>query len=440
MNNSTPRFAKPTTSFTMPVSPAPSPRLARGPSRRSRRRRAGADAGLALALAAAAILGAAPFGEAAGPKVWVTTAVELQQQVHDSINAGKTIVLAPGVYMLDPAGPTLGRLELQTDMELEGVPGNNAAVVIDASRLDATLPGAPDPAVPASYQDGTLFTGALRVGRGHNAVRWMTLRRAGLGAAFIEADLPPVAGAETSVTVEHCSIEGNIRAIDFRLVGAAANGRTMTGDFRDNVLRSNTLGMGQGLRIVFLQGANDATLRATIQGNTFAANLAGIFAGSNGSSRNTITVDSRNNSFTGNGVGAVLVAGLTSGARAADDNAVTFGSQDDEFDGNLLPTTVYTAAGAGLAVSGADSTSTTAGKTNRNSATVELRNAHFLDNPAGDLLTVGAHGANGLVAGTHNEVLVTLLGSTADLDIPTPVESDPAEPTNHVTIVGHPGQ
>jgi hypothetical protein len=378
-----------------------------------------------VAIAAIALIGIAGLASAKGPKVRVTTAAELQNAVGSSACAGKTIELAPGVYHLDPAvGTTSGRLELQANMELEGGSGDSSAVIIDASLLPA-----------ASYLDGTLATGALRMGRGVNAVRRMTLRRAAGGAAFIETDLPPVAGVDSSVTVEDCIIEGNNRGIDFRLFGAANSGRTMTGTFRGNVLRSNTLGMGQGLRIACLKGANDATLRATVEGNTSTANFAGLLVASSESSRNTIAIDSRNNSYSGNGVGVVVLGAVATGTPVADDNLVTFDSQEDELEGNLLPTTVYTVACAGLAVTGADSTSTAAGKTSRNSVAVSLRNTRCADNPAGDVVAVGAHGATGLLAGTYNSVLVTLLGGTRDLDIATPVQSDPFDSTNSVTIV-----
>jgi hypothetical protein len=384
----------------------------------------------ALALAAIAILGAAVVASAQGPKVVVTTAAELQAAVANPANAGRRIVLAPNPdgYVLSPSGPTQGRLELQTDMELEGAPGDSSAVVIDASLLPA-----------ASYQTGGPATGALRMGRGHNAVRWLTLRNATRGQAFIETDLTPTApDAQTSVTVERCIIEGNARGIDFRLIGAATNGRTLTGYFEDNILRSNTLGMGQGVRIAILQGVTGATLRATIKGNSLEGNLAGLLAASNSSSGNTIAIDSKSNSYTGNGIGCLLVAGIATGASHADDNELTFDSHNDEFEGNDEPTAVYADAGAGLAVLGGDSAAAAAGGTNRNSTRLDLRNARFSANPTADVVAFGARGANGLVAGTGNDVLITLLGSTRDPFI-LPTDSIPAEPTNHVTVVPHRG-
>jgi hypothetical protein len=403
------------------------------PDRLSRRRNRWIAAKTAVAARTLAIvvtgtLGASGLASAQRPTIAVSTAAELQAAVADPANAGRTIVLAPNTYYLDPSGPTLGRLELQTDMELRGVPGRSDAVIIDASLL-------PQP----SYSDGALFTGALRMGRGRNAARWLTLRSAAAGAAFVETDLPPsVSDDQTSVTVDHCIIEDNIRAIDFRLVGPAASRRALSGYFTDNVLKNNTASMGQGIRIVYLQGVEGATLRAAIRGNSITGNLAGLFAASNGSSGNSIEISSTNNRYSGNGVGGVLVAGLSAG-KQADDNGLTFDSQNDEFAGNSLATTQYAAAGAGLAVTGGDSTGTVAGRTNRNSALVNLRYAQFDANPAGDLVLFGAHGTNSLVAGVSNQVVVALFGGTPDR-IVHQMDSDPPEPTNHVTVINFPAR
>jgi hypothetical protein len=357
----------------------------------------------------------------------VTTAARLQQEVADPSNAGRRIVLQHGNYTLSPDGPTGGRLELQTDMELEGVPGDSGAVVIDASELP-----------PASYQLPAL-TGALRMGRGHNAVRWLTLRNAAPGSAFVETDLAPtVADAETSVTVEGCIIEGNARGIDFRLLGAAASGRSLRATFKDNVFRDNTAGKGQGLRIAHLQGVTGATLLATVQGNSVDGNLAGLLAASNNSSGNTIAIDSRSNTYSGNGVGVVLVAGIAAGTSQANDNKLTFDSSDDAFEDNNLPTAAYTDAGAGLVAQGADSIAPVAGRANRNSHVLILRNPRFSGNLTFDLLAIGARGVGALVPGTDNELLAVLLGGTGT-PIVQETDSAPAEPTNHATVVQHPG-
>jgi hypothetical protein len=83
--------------------------------------------------------------------------------------AGAVVVLAPGTYTLSANGrmgahPNGGRLELQPDMSLFGVAGDRSAVVIDTSGLSA-----------ASLNVSFGRTGPIRVGRGSNAVEWLTV-------------------------------------------------------------------------------------------------------------------------------------------------------------------------------------------------------------------------------------------------------------------------
>jgi hypothetical protein len=376
-----------------------------------------------------AVVSTLPAAVAAAPPIVVRNATELQAAVGNPANAGRRIVLERGKYELTPSSTAPGRLELQTDMTIEGKPGDPTAVIIDASKLPAS-----------SFQDGTLTTGALRMGRGHNALRWLTLRNAPLDAAgFVETDLPPTApDDQTSVTVEHCVIYGNPRGIDFRLAGAAFNGRTLRGTFKDNLLFGNNTGPGQGLRVVHVQGVTGATLVASLEKNAFQGNLVGLLVASNNSSGNTLVVESSKDRHSGNAVGAILAAGIASGGGHADDNRLTFFSHDDVFDGNDQTSSTYTDSGSGLAVLGADTlTAPAAGRANRNFTSVELRDPRFSDNSVRDVAAFGARGGTALVAGTQNVAVIVIDGHTRHLDI-DPTQSVPAEPTNHLTIVQHP--
>src|SRR5688500_2525610 len=96
---------------------------------------------------------------------------QLYAAVNDPQNAGRQIAAAPGTYTLsatDSSGvprPNGGRLEFQEDMSLVGVEGDRSAVVISGINLPASvLPNAPIP------------FGAIRLGRGRNAVEWLTVR------------------------------------------------------------------------------------------------------------------------------------------------------------------------------------------------------------------------------------------------------------------------
>jgi len=93
--------------------------------------------------------------------------------VNNPANAGATLVMSPGIYMLsatDPsnvARPKGGRIELQPNMSIIGVEGDRNAVIIDASSLPASsFPQTAGPNAP------------VRMGLGHNSLEWLTVRDA----------------------------------------------------------------------------------------------------------------------------------------------------------------------------------------------------------------------------------------------------------------------
>src|SRR6266487_4720690 len=102
-------------------------------------------------------------------KIYVSNIFQLYAAINDPDNAGGTIVLAPGTYLLSPNYPKGGLLELQYNMSLVGQPGHPELVIIDATGLpDASFTIPPSPGNPF-----TLRKGVVRMGNGRNAVEWM---------------------------------------------------------------------------------------------------------------------------------------------------------------------------------------------------------------------------------------------------------------------------
>ena len=88
-------------------------------------------------------------------KIYVSNVDELYAAINDNDNAGTTLVLAPGTYRLNANHPKAGRLELEHDMSLAGMPGHPEQVIIDATNLPAssfTLPSTPG--LPAPLPTG----------------------------------------------------------------------------------------------------------------------------------------------------------------------------------------------------------------------------------------------------------------------------------------------
>jgi hypothetical protein len=124
--------------------------------------------------------------------VFVTTVDELYAAVNSEANAGATVVLAPGVYVLSANDATgqqrtnLGRLDLQFDMSLRGVVGDRTQVLIDANGRDESG----NRLLPASSFAFTVGrTGIIRTGRGKNTIEWLTIAGNPLAAASISTNL-----------------------------------------------------------------------------------------------------------------------------------------------------------------------------------------------------------------------------------------------------------
>ena len=103
--------------------------------------------------------------------VFVSNVEELYTAVNDPNNAGKTIVVAPGTYVLSAADadgtarPNGGRLELQENMSLTGRIFSRSGATIDTSGLPPSSLNAP----------GVNNTAPIRIGRGENAVERLAI-------------------------------------------------------------------------------------------------------------------------------------------------------------------------------------------------------------------------------------------------------------------------
>jgi hypothetical protein len=348
----------------------------------------------------------------------VSSVAELYAAVNDPDNAGVRIVVAPGTYFLDPTQPNGGRLELQQDMEIIGQHGDATGVVIDATNLTAD-----------SYRLDFGFTAPVRMGRGSNALEWMTVQNASLpAAAGVETDLLGV-GA-TSVRVAHIIAQRNPIGIDFRNP-STFNGRVLHGVAEDNVLRHNTAQNGIGIRVVNTNGVTRATAWITLRRNRSYGNLRGMFASNLNSSGNVILIESRADQFTNNIAGCELQAGTSTGG-VANSNLLVFHAEHDVISDN--DGSSEHPGPSGLGVFGADST-VAPELTSGNLLQIVLTGVRFSGNhPDSDVLAWGAHGNDGVFPGTDNHVELLLKGISrrAALRI---VDSDPPDPNGTNTVV-----
>ncbi|MEP6905505.1 MAG: hypothetical protein ABI875_05445 [Gemmatimonadales bacterium] len=354
-------------------------------------------------------------------EVAVSTLDGLYTAINDPSNAGKHIELAAGTYILDGSRPHGGRIELQKDMTLSGQRGDKTAVVIEAANLST-----------AALTDGTLVTGAVRMGRGSNTVEWLTIRNAAKGAGAITTDL--LLPGATTVTIAHVIATGNVHGFDIRNVGVAAAGRSLEVVLTDNELAHNVTATGQGIRVANLPGANGAHIHAVLSGNYVHGNIAGCLGANQGTLSASVHIESTGDRFEENGNGVVLLGGLASATAVATGNVTRFSALLSRFEHNTGLLSAIFPARYGIGANGGVTTSAFSASGNR--VELDLHSIEAGDNGGPDVAAWGALSSTAVPAGSGNLVSVLLRGSSREATV-NAINSDPVEPgsTNQVTIV-----
>lgn len=356
----------------------------------------------------------------------VATVEELYAAVNNPANAGNQIVLAAGVYTLsatdsnNAARPNGGRLELQENMSLKGLAGNRGAVVIDAANLPAS-----------SYSSPIPNTGAIRIGKGTNAVEWLTVKNATNGGAGIIVHLSSAGTA--FVRIAHCVSTGNHRGVDIRNVAAATTGFIIEAEIVDNDLYNNRIQTATGLRIINQQGVSGNFINVFLSGNRMFDNQQGMIVENLGSTNGGIvSVYSSGDRFYENGGGATIGAAFG----PSNNNTVNFTAVGSTFENNNGFTDFYR---GGLNLAGSISLQTPNGGSN-NTANATLRNCRFANNQVADL---AAYGTSSLpvsigASGTNNRANVRLFGTAAANILKA--DSNPVNPsaTNSAVVIRTP--
>jgi hypothetical protein len=389
--------------------------------------------GLSAACDRAAIVESAPPAVSAGasrtvtsgdPSVYVANVEQLYSAVNNPENAGAAIVLAAGTYVLSAtsggiARPNGGRLELQPGMSLTGVAGDRSAVVIDMSALPIS-----------SFNASIGLTGGIRLGRGSNAVEWLTIVGQPKSAGAVETDLAD--SHPTEVTVSHVVTRGSGRGVDVRNTTTAMAGRSIDARIEDNEFFDG----GEGVRLLNLNVIG-AHIDATMSGNRMHDNKVGCLIEHNRASSGSIHVRSSGDRFEHNALGCLIGGGLVAGVApgGANSNSTAFEAYGDAFVDNTLdvPAIDY----GGVLVLGAE-TPGLANSASHNTVSVALWGTRVSGNQNVDFQ---AYGARSIaippgISGIDNHVTIELHGVSRQIDVDA-VNSMPVDPTgtNSVTVV-----
>jgi hypothetical protein len=315
--------------------------------------------------------------------IQISNVEELYSAVNDPGNAGATLVLAPGTYMLSSLDsnnvlrPKGGRIELQPDMSLMGVEGNRDAVVINAS-------GLPKGSFPTG---GGGPNSAVRMGLGHNALEWLTVRDAVNAQANIDTGLQSLDPGTAFILLAHIVSTGSVRAVNLRNYGPQTSGQTIEADIIDCDFFDNVFGISEGIRIGNFAGATGSTVNVRMSGNRLWGQETGRLIVNNTATNSAVNVVSSGNRFYGNGAGTIIAGGLTQGTARADANTINFEAHGDEFLENTRATNFDH---GGLVVLGTENASPVGGGGSNNTVNVQLWGCRMLDNDTSDLYGVGA--------------------------------------------------
>ena len=346
----------------------------------------------------------------------VSNVDDLYAAVNDVNNAGATILLAPGTYMLSKldstgaARPNGGRLEFQPDMSLLGLEGDREAVVISAINLPAS-------SFPTKVNGvATGPNAAVRMGLGHNSLQWLTVRDALNGQANIDTGLQPRDPADTSIVIAHIATTGSTRGLNILNFGAQSSGQTIEAELDDDYFFGNVLNQGEGVRIGNFQGATGSTVNVQMSGNLSWGNKQGRFLVNNSAVNSTVNVFASGNQFYDNGAGTIVIGGLAQGSGPADGNTINLEVHGDLFLHNVAKTDFDR---GGLVVLGTEDVVSGGTGGSNNTVTVDLYGARLADNspsttglPAFDLYAVGARSLTAADASLNqsNQVTIQLHG------------------------------
>jgi hypothetical protein len=350
----------------------------------------------------------APTANVPSPMEIVVSDVEALYDAVDNVNnAGKTIVLKPGSYVLTRrrAGqerPNKGRLELQRDMSLRGE--DPSLCVLETSPTD----------LPIFEVIPNAKSGMIRTGRGNHTIEKLKIIAPSQAGSGISTDLP--GSTETTVTIKQVK-SGDptsahvTRGVDIRNTGTAVIGRHL----KAFIEKCEFHGGSQGIRIANFLGTNDCQVSVEMSGNHCHDNFAGCLITNHNSASGVVEVRSDHDEFTDNRVGCAVI-GCTVTASAilnATANRTKFVANKIVSKNNNGPLDQVTLHAGGIVVRGAEKAPDAPPNVafNKNQVEIVLKHCSFDSNgPAGDVIAHGAFWRSTGVAGTENTATISLSG------------------------------
>ncbi|HEX7845549.1 MAG TPA: hypothetical protein VF476_07065 [Chitinophagaceae bacterium] len=379
-------------------------------------------------------------GKKENQKIYVSTLDELYAAVNNTDNEGARLILAPGTYVLNTSYPKGGRLELQTDMSLQGQPGAIDAVLIDMSALSV-----------ASFVIPEGRTGGIRMGKGTNSLEWLSLKGGVVSANPFSVVNTDLVSTETTVNFSHVFVDmnGSNLGINIRNRLAEHANRKIYSELTDCEITGGVNFNGGALALQNANGASGSLIDVTMRNNYIHGNKMGLFlfstTGVSSIENCTIKVSSYSDRLEGNGVGMDPSAGVNQSAvTTANNNVTTIDLYGTSIKGNNPPgmpqlTPVNGALpGAAYLACAYNSVNNISGfnRASNNTMTVKFHGCDISDNNGTDIHGYAAWCPPAAVlAGSNNLLNIHLYGPSANA-IVSATASSPAEPagTNVINV------
>ena len=363
-------------------------------------------------------------------KIYVSNVSKLYAEINNPENTSSTIVLAPGIYMLNPIYPKAGRLELLHNMSLMGQPGHPEEVVIDATELPLSSFTIP----PSNNR-----TGVIRIGDGSNSIEWITFQNdpAHTIRSLIQTDL--VVTPTAQIRVAHCIIRGGSIGLSIINSNPAANGRILEANIEDNEITNNTIPrFVAGIQIQNSMGVTGSTIRISLKGNYLHGNGNGIVAFNGSCNVCRISIKSITDRIEDNGCGLALFGGHNLAGGSATGNEIQFEADGTTIRSNPgVPAPFETFIPGGVfAVAGKVAAPGVPGLVNNNTLKIIFRGCP-IDGNIGDH-QINAYGAYSLIpslipAGSSNTNEIYLHGVSKQATV-NAINSFPIEPAGTNTV------
>ena len=374
-------------------------------------------------------------------KVYVSNLDELYGAINNVDNAGAEVILAPGTYVLNASYPNGGRLELQTDMSLVGQSGDADAVFIDQSSLPSTT--------FVLTVGGR--TGGIRMGKGTNSLKWLSLKGADVGANPFSVINTDLFSLETNINISHVKVDVNgcVIGINLRNRLAEHSGRKIYATLENNEVFNAINFNGFGIAVQIANGASGSLINVIMKKNYVHGNKVGLLAFSSAQTttiiNSKIEITSHADKFDGNGCGIDFTAAVnqTTTTVANYNTAILrmYGSSITNNDPSASPQLVPVngAFPGGMTLTTGYSNVNNIGGYNRasdNTMIVECKGCTFSNNGSTDIYAYAAWCLPACVlAGSNNLAELYLHGASADVTIDS-AASVPAEAagTNVVNV------